>query len=216
LSLLSQAVVANKNTLDSNVGPLAATKSLLHKCLSQLTRQQQIHAQQAAWYIRGHSDAVMSHAVVPMMSGALLATVKKMYPLHIGNDSANIENEDEDFEEDDDCEPTLKIPAAEYPVRVIVTPLGEVVHSSQIADYLYCDPALSKVSFYEFIHRFSIERCTKTSRIGAFKRFELQPPHCKAGKYQIAERINYETGPAHKLHIPQVIGASIPWKTSLP
>ncbi|KAJ7790080.1 hypothetical protein B0H14DRAFT_2301253, partial [Mycena olivaceomarginata] len=61
LSLLSQAVVANKNNLRNEASPLAATKNLLHKCLSQLTRQQQIHAQQAVWYIRGHGDAVMSH-----------------------------------------------------------------------------------------------------------------------------------------------------------
>ncbi|KAK6997321.1 hypothetical protein R3P38DRAFT_2563635, partial [Favolaschia claudopus] len=197
LSLLSQAVVANANNSGSDSGPLTATKSLLHKCLSQLTRQQQIHAQQATWYIRGHGDALMSHEVVPMMSGALLATVV---------------NED-DSEEEDNTEISSRISAAEFPVRVMVTPNGEIVHSSQIENYLYRDSGLADVSFYEFIHRFSIERRSKTSK-GSFKRFELQQPHTKAHKYQIVERINYECGPIIKLRVPQVIGSSIPRKSS--
>ena len=42
-------------------------KTLLQKCLSQLTKQQQIHAQQAAWYIQGHGDNFSSHQTVPML-----------------------------------------------------------------------------------------------------------------------------------------------------
>ncbi|KAG1876576.1 hypothetical protein DFJ58DRAFT_649719, partial [Suillus subalutaceus] len=60
LSLLSRAVARMP---DSNTGtPVAeSAKMLLHKCLSQFNRQQQIHAQQAAWYLQGFGDGIASH-----------------------------------------------------------------------------------------------------------------------------------------------------------
>ena len=66
LSLLSRAVakipmVDSKSSVDN-------AKVLLHKCLSQFTRQQQIHAQQAVRYIRGFGDGISLYDTVPMMS----------------------------------------------------------------------------------------------------------------------------------------------------
>ena len=49
LSLLSQAVSRMPDI--SNSSPNDAAKTLLHKCISQFTRQQQIHAQQAVRYL---------------------------------------------------------------------------------------------------------------------------------------------------------------------
>jgi hypothetical protein len=50
---------------------------LLHKCLSQFNKQQQIHAQQAVQYIRGHADGKGSHKMVPMLSNMLLMYIKQ-------------------------------------------------------------------------------------------------------------------------------------------
>ena len=46
-------------------------KTLLHKCLSQFSRQQQIHGQQAVCYLRGKYDTMMSHTMVSMLSSLL-------------------------------------------------------------------------------------------------------------------------------------------------
>ncbi|KAJ7049595.1 hypothetical protein C8F01DRAFT_919932, partial [Mycena amicta] len=71
LSLLSQAVLANSEANQNPSSAIASAKSLLHKCLSQLTRQQQIHAQQATWYLLGHDDSFASHKTVPLVSSSL-------------------------------------------------------------------------------------------------------------------------------------------------
>jgi hypothetical protein len=55
LSLLSKAVLHASET-ESGSSAKEHAKNLLHKCLSQFSKQQQIHAQQAACYIRGHLD----------------------------------------------------------------------------------------------------------------------------------------------------------------
>lgn len=58
---------------------LDATKQLLHKCLSQLIRRPQVHAQQAARYLRGKEDSISSHSAVPLMSSLLIGSVKQLY-----------------------------------------------------------------------------------------------------------------------------------------
>lgn len=58
LSLLSKAVSNMPATDDCSAS--AQAKILLHKCLSQFSRQQQIHGQQAACYIRGKGDSMSS------------------------------------------------------------------------------------------------------------------------------------------------------------
>src|SRR6266436_9596598 len=98
LSLLSCAVASVPTDSES---PLRVhTRSLLHKCLAQFSRQQQIHAQQAARYLCGLGDSISSHNTIPMMSGLLLHFLQSEYKLAIQEDI----NINEDIEQ-----PHLKI-----------------------------------------------------------------------------------------------------------
>ncbi|KAF8230248.1 hypothetical protein L208DRAFT_1282824, partial [Tricholoma matsutake] len=63
LSLLSKAVLHATESNHSNMSTKEQAKNLLHKCLSQFGKQQQIHAQQAACYIQGHADGIGSHKI---------------------------------------------------------------------------------------------------------------------------------------------------------
>ena len=74
LSLLSRAVSQIPNI--SGTSPNDAAKTLLHKCVSQFTCQQQKHAQQAVRYLHGFGDGISSHKTVPMMSSLLLSFLR--------------------------------------------------------------------------------------------------------------------------------------------
>ncbi|KAF8231123.1 hypothetical protein L208DRAFT_1126231, partial [Tricholoma matsutake] len=63
LSLLSKAVLCATESNHSNMSTKDQAKNLLHKCLSQFGKQQQIHAQQVARYICGHADRTGSHKI---------------------------------------------------------------------------------------------------------------------------------------------------------
>ena len=77
LSLLSRAVASMSPESESQ--PRQRARVLLHKCLAQFSRQQQIHAQQAARYLHGHKDSMSSHDTEPMMSGLLLEFLRHQY-----------------------------------------------------------------------------------------------------------------------------------------
>ncbi len=78
LSLLSKAVLSMHDVnngidaCDLHGNTIQSAKTLLHKCVSQFAKRQQIHAQQAARYLRGHNDVITSHTTVPMLSGLLI------------------------------------------------------------------------------------------------------------------------------------------------
>jgi hypothetical protein len=76
LSLMSKAVLSAQEHISSESSTESA-KILLQKCLSQFLRQQQLHAQQAAHYIRGKTDSISSHSTVPMLSSLLMLFVKR-------------------------------------------------------------------------------------------------------------------------------------------
>lgn len=76
LSLMSKAVLSAQEHISSESSTESA-KILLQKCLSQFLRQQQLHAQQAARYIRGKTDSISSHSTVPMLSSLLMLFVKR-------------------------------------------------------------------------------------------------------------------------------------------
>ncbi|KAG1772158.1 hypothetical protein EDD22DRAFT_768732 [Suillus occidentalis] len=92
LSLLSRAVsrIPFNHVAES---PSSAARTLLHKCLSQFTRQQQIHAQQAARYLRGLGDGIPSHATVPMLSSLLISSVKESMRVRCADDDASDDEE---------------------------------------------------------------------------------------------------------------------------
>jgi len=79
LSLMSRAV-ANMPS-DSESPPRQHARLLLHKCLAQFSCQQQIHAQQAARYLCGKGDSMLSHDSTPMMSGLLLDFLQTRYQI---------------------------------------------------------------------------------------------------------------------------------------
>ena len=97
LSLLSRAVLCAKeiSTSDST----ESAKNLLNKCLSQFIKQQQVHAQQAARYIRGLNDTIKSHPTAPMLSSLLLQFVSHTFTDetidHNIHESINNKNENE-------------------------------------------------------------------------------------------------------------------------
>ena len=84
LSLLLHVVASVPTIL--NPPPRVHTWSLLHKCLAQFLRQQQIHAQQAARYLHGLGDSISSHGTTLMMSGLLLHFLQSEYNLAIQED----------------------------------------------------------------------------------------------------------------------------------
>ncbi|KAE8249631.1 hypothetical protein A4X13_0g5133 [Tilletia indica] len=57
----------------------SATKTLLTKCVMQFGRERQLHAQQAATYVRDLGDTWQSHSTLPMLSGRLLLCVASLY-----------------------------------------------------------------------------------------------------------------------------------------
>ena len=77
LSLMLHAVASVSSTpIPSDVDH---AKTLLHKCLSQFSKQQQVHGQQAVRYLRGLDDCMMSHKTIPMLSSLLLLHIQNVY-----------------------------------------------------------------------------------------------------------------------------------------
>lgn len=77
LSLMCRAVMAAPRKEDTSDRDHA--KTLLHKCLAQFGRKQQIHGQQAARYIRGKGDSISSHKTIPLMSNLAFSHVRTLY-----------------------------------------------------------------------------------------------------------------------------------------
>ena len=103
LSLLSCAVANLSDSLSDSESPLVCSKRLLDKCLSQFTRQQQVHAQQAARYLRGHDDSIPSHKTIPMLSALLISYVTRAaYMRKVSG--VNTSEKDEIEDEVDKCD----------------------------------------------------------------------------------------------------------------
>ena len=129
LSLLSRAV--GSLPVEPELPPRQRARTLLHKCLAQFSRQQQIHAQQAARYIRGHNDSISSHDSTPMMSGLLIYFVQKQYNIATHDDTSNMMDEDVE-------QPYLRIQTDQH---------GTLVCKNQVTDYWYRPPALADMTF---------------------------------------------------------------------
>ncbi|KAK0524600.1 hypothetical protein OC835_005872 [Tilletia horrida] len=54
-------------------------KDLLCRCVMQFGRERQVHAQQAATYVRDLGDTCVSHNTIPMFSGRLMLIVRRLY-----------------------------------------------------------------------------------------------------------------------------------------
>ena len=211
LSLLSRAVA--RITIPNPMLPNAAinsAKNLLHKCLSQFSRQQQIHAQQAAYYIRGFGDGIPSHKTVPMMSLLLLLYVEK---------SIKSQHYNESFE-DSDCEDEDSI---EQPhIRLVMNKNGEVVNTNQIDHYIYRADSLLHLCFYDFVRKVRIEtkakdkrtKNTHESRLGVLKRHNLKEEHPLSNTHILIEHTNELCGDGTNEYVPRIVGTSIPRKSN--
>jgi hypothetical protein len=149
LSLLSRAV-SRIPISHADQSPSSTAKTLLHKCLSQFTRQQQIHAQQAARYIRGLGDGIPSHTTVPMLSSLLISCVKESIgDREIEDDGLDVEEPIEEQEaniDDQNGDEGLE----DVRIHVATDDDGHVVECNQVHHYLYRAPTLASMCFYDF------------------------------------------------------------------
>ena len=122
---------------DSGESTCDLERTLLHKCLAQFTRQQQIHAQQAAHYLHGFGDSMKSHETIPMMSSLLLDLVT----------GQNQPDKIEDISHFDNDKGISIEPAA---LSIQTDQSGKLLTGNQLLDYLYRSDALQDMNFYEF------------------------------------------------------------------
>jgi hypothetical protein len=201
LSLLSCAVARIPEST-SATSVTDSAKTLLHKCLSQFSRQQQIHAQQAARYIQGFNDSISSHTTVPMLSSILLAYIKDHYLLS--------EQKTNEIGEDDEQELVH--------LRIATDKEGNLVEANQIHHYIYRAESLSDMSFYDFCRCVRIEKISKSAknkntyatRLGVYRRHPLKNGHPSSETHELVEHTNEECGDGYKELVPRVIGMSIP------
>lgn len=193
LSLLSRAVSNMPEATDCS--PKDRAKTLLHKCLAQYSRQQQIHAQQAARYLRGSDDSIKSHDTTPMMSGLLVSFVKSHYPITVSSDSS--------FE--GDCE--------QLSVRIQTDYQGRLVSKNQVHDYYFRADTLVHMNFYEFARCISVEKNKSlpvNPRLGTLTRHELKPGHNLSETHTLLEHTNERRGETGTKLVPRVVGCHIP------
>lgn len=210
LSLLSRAVAQAPDN-DKMSAPLGAARTLLHKCLTQFTRQQQIHAQQAARYIRGFSDSVSSHKTIPMMSGLMISFVSSHYQLNGTQSHAGAAEQDESD--------------AEFvPMKIVTDGKGQLVDTTQVHHYWFRAESLRDMTFYDFCRFVRIEKKSRSekvkntheSRLGVLRRHELRPEHPLCATHHLVEHTNLTSGDGTNSSelVPRVIGSSIPRNTS--
>jgi hypothetical protein len=209
LSLMSRAV-SNMPVLENSEAKDHA-KMLLHKCLAQFSRQQQIHAQQAARYLCGHGDGIPSHLTVPMLSSLLINHVHSLYSVGINNDGVNDCNDGDD--DDDDTEHTT--------IRIAVTPEGKLQESNQIHDYYYRDEGLRHMNFYDFCRCVSLQSNnskqptnTPESQMDVLHRYAIVEPHPLAHTHHLIQHTNEKLGHGANEYVSRVIGTSIPRSNS--
>jgi hypothetical protein len=208
LSLLSRVVSRMPDIVNSS--PTDGAKILLHKCISQFTRQQQIHAQQAVRYLRGFGDGIPSHKTVPMMSALLLSFIKANFQPGMPSPASESRND----EEDDDVE--------ELPLKIVTDDSGELVDTHQVHHYWHRNDSLAHMSFYDFCRCIRIEKKSRTShiknthetRLGVLHRHTLKSSHPLHETHQLIEHTNEMRGEGHHELVPRVVGMSIPRETS--
>jgi len=236
LSLLSRAVANLSDSPNESESPLVRSKRLLHKCLSQFTRQQQIHAQQAARYLRGQDDSIPSHKTVPMLSALLISYVTKTTRVRTAlGENVNEENMGDD-RVDGDCESDSDIDKddghdgdeddhgdrerEEISLKIVINRDGTLHETNQVVDYLYRGETLRQMTFYDFCRCTRLEKTstsktknTADERFGVLRRHELKHGHPLAATHRLIEHTNEVRGEGTNLLVPRVVGMSIPRKS---
>jgi hypothetical protein len=232
LSLLSRAIANLGESSEDHESPLTRLKRLLHKCLSQFTRQQQIHAQQAARYLRGLNDSIPSHETVPMLSALLIAYISKASRTvtcdapratcdqtctEVGDDNSGDGDSgsdsgdglDEGEHGDKECE--------DVALRILLDRDGALREGNQVLDYLYRGETLRQMAFYDFCRCVRLEKTSRSrtkntadTRLGVLTRHELKRGHPSAETHRLVEHTNELRGEGTNLLVPRVMGMSIP------
>ncbi|KAE8222309.1 hypothetical protein CF319_g4469 [Tilletia indica] len=165
------------------------SRDLLSRCVMQFGRERQIHAQQAATYVRDLSDTWSSHTTIPMLSGRLLLSVSAMYGPFRKRDIGAIQPDDSvgtsaqlpspagpepgsshisgspDIGEDDGVED-------EEDHGTLPLSIGGSAH--QIDDYIHRGPSLDHLCFYDFVRHC---RLVKSNRKRKDNWHVLRPSH---------------------------------------
>ena len=233
LTLLSKAVL--KMPEDPQRSVKDSARMLLHKCLTQFTRRQQIHAQQTVRYLCGLGDTISSHKTVPMLSNLLLAYVKKRYHLVIvGQSTAHMADSEHNTRivieplEDVVANPNIQLANDEdlnlegddkaevLYLKLSVDDSGNIMHSNQVLDYLHRADGLKNLSFFEFVQRFEVVRRRK-KRDGddlSLHCHRLLDPHPLSATHEICACRSRRVVSARKIGvIPRLVGASVPKPT---
>lgn len=196
------------------------SRTLLHKCLAARIRAQNIHAQQAARYLRGNMDGMCTHDTVNMMSSAVVSYLAKSFADMIDladdeNEHADDGDEDGDGKEDNYVERDQvdkEVEGAE--IRIRVDNQGHLYECNQVDDYLHRDDELASLSFYDFVRCYRKQkRINSTVNDGRLRRYKLQTPHAEAATHFLIEFADpVSKRPALEV-IPRVVGRSIPRRT---
>lgn len=236
LLLLSRAVANLGESREKQESALTHSKRLLHKCLSQFTRQQQIHAQQAVRYLHGLNDSIPSHETVPMLSALLIAYVTKVSRTVICDvalattcdetcaDGCDDDSDDEERGDGEhkgiDDEERKDGEREDVALRILVDQNGALREGNQVVDYLYRGETLCWMTFYDFCRCVRLEKTsasktknTADTRLGVLTRHELKQGHPSAETHRLVEHTNELRGEATNLLVPRVVGMSIPRKS---
>ena len=230
LSLLSRTVANLGNSPDVDENPVVQSKRLLHKCLSQFTRQQQIHAQQAARYLRGLDDSIPSHKTIPMLSALLISYVVKVarlvVPPHSTHDQirkddiGSDDNTDGDSDDDADEDEYDGEEREDVALSILLNRDGALREGNQVVDYLYRGETLCSMAFYDFVRCVRLEKISTTktkntaiSRLGVLTRHELKQGHPSAETHRLVEHTNKLRGEGSDSLVPRTVGMSIPRKS---
>ncbi|KAF5333957.1 hypothetical protein D9758_017594 [Tetrapyrgos nigripes] len=200
LSLMSKAMASleNLHKKDPEAFLLADTKRILQKCISQLTSQQRIHAQQAAQYLRGLDDTLPSHATTPLQSALLLDFVSNQYANVLP--SRQINNDADDV----DClAPRIHVQIDDH---------GSIKTTNQVLNYWLRDERLSQISFYDFTRSMTVERKRelKSHRSNIRAHFRFLPPHPLHNTHNLVLISNDFPSEPWKERVPIIIGKGVP------
>ena len=202
LSLLSCTVASVPETPE--IATRQRGRMLLHKCLTQFTKQQQIHTQQATRYLCGKNDTISSHETCPLMSGLLLDFVSAKFGLSLDDDDT-LESDDPDHER------------AFLKIQTDFT--GKLITHNQLTDYWYHSNSLSDMNFYDFARCISLQTNRKQEEdfshsvppyLDVQKKHALLPDHPLAKTHHLLQHTNDMHGETGKQYVPRIIGSHIP------
>jgi hypothetical protein len=220
LSLLSCAV-SRLPLSPATQSPVDDAKTLLHKCLSQFTRQQQIHAQQAARYVCRFGDGIPSHQTVAMLSSLLISYVKDTMQSREPLTTSTAQKECVPEENDEAEDPVLGDEHEDVRIRVATDKNGAIVECNQIHHYIYRESTLADMCFYDFSHCVHFQSKVKSkdtkntpkTRLGVLQRHALLADHLLSQTHELLEHTNEEHGEGTHEYVPCVVGMAIPWST---